>query len=207
MLRKLQRHDYCEPGFTVLRKLQQCHIVKQALLMLLMLRKLQHHIVNQALLMLLMLRKLQRHIVSQALLMLLMLRKLQRHNCEPGFSQIHTHYVSKNSLALQFTDSKKINCFRFLNYRACSLQVSHHPPMFAEYTEGQHWTFWQEYTAAYNFRGKYVTILPLGTCHLVFHKTKSHYTWCKCVTTVHNIIVGKLWIDQVCVCAYSSMPT
>lgn len=23
-----------------------------------------------------------------------------------------------------------------------------------------------------------------------------YYTWCKVTTTVHNIIVGKLWVDQ-----------
>ena len=31
----------------------------------------------------------------------------------------------------------------------------------------------------------------------IFHATGHHYTWKKVTTTVHNIIVGKLWIDQV----------
>ncbi|EOB00986.1 Oxysterol-binding protein 1, partial [Anas platyrhynchos] len=35
-----------------------------------------------------------------------------------------------------------------------------------------------------------------GTIHCVFHASGNHYTWKKVTTTVHNIIVGKLWIDQ-----------
>lgn len=38
---------------------------------------------------------------------------------------------------------------------------------------------------------------PSGTIHCVFHSSGNHYTWKKVTTTVHNIIVGKLWIDQV----------
>ena len=41
------------------------------------------------------------------------------------------------------------------------------------------------------------SVNPIGSCHLVFHRTKSHYTWCKVVITVHNIIVGSIWMDQV----------
>ena len=36
----------------------------------------------------------------------------------------------------------------------------------------------------------------MGISHLEFKGTKSHYTWRKVTTTVHNIIVGKLWVDQ-----------
>lgn len=32
--------------------------------------------------------------------------------------------------------------------------------------------------------------------HLVFKKSGNHYTWRKVNTTVHNIIVGKLWVDN-----------
>lgn len=76
-------------------------------------------------------------------------------------------------------------------------QVSHHPPMFSMHVEHKDWTLWQEYTVASKFRGKYLVVYPIGCCHLVVHSTKSHYTWTKVVTTIHNIIVGKLWIDQV----------
>lgn len=37
-----------------------------------------------------------------------------------------------------------------------------------------------------------------GNIHLQFHSSGNHYVWSKVTSTVHNIIVGKLWIDQVC---------
>ena len=38
---------------------------------------------------------------------------------------------------------------------------------------------------------------PLGITHLEFAKSGNHYTWRKVKTVVHNIVIGKLWIDQV----------
>ena len=35
-----------------------------------------------------------------------------------------------------------------------------------------------------------------GIAHLTFNKSGSHYTWRKVTTTVHNIIVGRLWVDN-----------
>ncbi|XP_011144778.1 oxysterol-binding protein 1 isoform X4 [Harpegnathos saltator] len=83
-----------------------------------------------------------------------------------------------------------------LGWRAISEQVSHHPPMLAQHCEGQKWRCWQEFTMASKFRGKYLQVIPLGTAHLEFDSGLQHYTWRKVTTTVHNIIVGKLWVDQ-----------
>ena len=35
-----------------------------------------------------------------------------------------------------------------------------------------------------------------GIAHCRFPATGHHYTWRKVTTTVHNIIVGKLWVDN-----------
>ena len=35
-----------------------------------------------------------------------------------------------------------------------------------------------------------------GIAHLTFSKSGGHYTWRKVTTTVHNIIVGRLWVDN-----------
>ena len=35
-----------------------------------------------------------------------------------------------------------------------------------------------------------------GISHAVFKKSGNHYSWRKVTTTVHNIIVGKLWVDN-----------
>lgn len=82
-----------------------------------------------------------------------------------------------------------------LGWRAISEQVSHHPPMVALHCEGKNWKCWQEFTMTSKFRGKYLQLIPLGTAHLIFD-SGNHYTWRKVTTTVHNIIVGKLWVDQ-----------
>ncbi|XP_030593413.1 oxysterol-binding protein 2 isoform X1 [Archocentrus centrarchus] len=82
-------------------------------------------------------------------------------------------------------------------YRSLCEQVSHHPPAAAHHVISQKgWTLWQEITIASKFRGKYLSIMPLGTIHLQFHASGNHYVWRKVTSTVHNIIVGKLWIDQ-----------
>ncbi|KAG7251210.1 hypothetical protein CRUP_034863, partial [Coryphaenoides rupestris] len=82
-------------------------------------------------------------------------------------------------------------------YRSLCEQVSHHPPAAAHHViSSRGWTLRQEITVASKFRGKYLSIMPLGTIHAIFEKGNHHYTWKKVTTTVHNIIVGKLWIDQ-----------
>ncbi|TTR84632.1 Oxysterol-binding protein 1 [Bagarius yarrelli] len=82
-------------------------------------------------------------------------------------------------------------------YRSLCEQVSHHPPAAAHHAISERgWTLRQEITVASKFRGKYLSIMPLGSIHCIFQKSNNHYTWKKVTTTVHNIIVGKLWIDQ-----------
>ncbi|CAG5123373.1 unnamed protein product [Candidula unifasciata] len=83
-----------------------------------------------------------------------------------------------------------------LGWRGISEQVSHHPPMLATHVDGREWTTWQEFTMTTKFRGKYLQIIPMGIAHLVFHKSGNHYTWRKVTTTVNNIIMGKLWMDN-----------
>ncbi|XP_077310818.1 oxysterol-binding protein 1-like [Lithobates pipiens] len=82
-------------------------------------------------------------------------------------------------------------------YRSLCEQVSHHPPAAAHHADSRHgWTLRQEIKITSKFRGKYLSIMPLGTIHCIFHNSGNHYSWKKVTTTVHNIIVGKLWIDQ-----------
>ncbi|XP_076045090.1 oxysterol binding protein isoform X2 [Oratosquilla oratoria] len=84
-----------------------------------------------------------------------------------------------------------------LGWRALSEQVSHHPPIVAQHVEGMvGWESWQEFSMSSKFRGKYLQIIPLGIAHLLFNSSGNHYTWRKVSTTVHNMIVGKLWLDN-----------
>ncbi|XP_030208632.1 oxysterol-binding protein 1 isoform X9 [Gadus morhua] len=82
-------------------------------------------------------------------------------------------------------------------YRSLCEQVSHHPPAAAHHAVSDRgWTLRQEISLASKFRGKYLSIMPLGSIQCLFEKSNNHYSWKKVTTTVHNIIVGKLWIDQ-----------
>jgi len=86
-----------------------------------------------------------------------------------------------------------------LGWRCMAEQVMHHPPMVAQFCEselGGGWTCWQEFTMRSKFKGKYLEVEPLGITHLVFKNSGNHYTWRKVKTVVHNIVIGKLWIDQ-----------
>ncbi|KAF7663912.1 hypothetical protein LDENG_00195910 [Lucifuga dentata] len=91
----------------------------------------------------------------------------------------------------------ELDRLRECGYRSLCEQVSHHPPAAAHHAISEKgWTLRQEITVASKFRGNYLSIMPLGSIQCIFEKSKTHYSWKKVTTTVHNIIVGKLWIDQ-----------
>ncbi|KAI6191799.1 Oxysterol-binding protein [Aphelenchoides bicaudatus] len=75
-------------------------------------------------------------------------------------------------------------------------QVSHHPPSTAHHAEGRKWVMYQDFTMTSRFRGKYLSVTPTGYTHIKFKNSGNHYTYKKITTTVHNIIVGRLWIDN-----------
>lgn len=54
----------------------------------------------------------------------------------------------------------------------------------------------QDFTMTSRFRGKYLSVTPTGITHVKFKDQPNWYTYRKITTTVHNIIVGKLWIDN-----------
>lgn len=83
-----------------------------------------------------------------------------------------------------------------LGWRAISEQVSHHPPVTAQYCEGKSWTCWQDFSMTTKFKGRSLIAFPQGLHHCEFKTSKRHYSWNKVNTTINNIIIGKLWIDQ-----------
>jgi len=77
--------------------------------------------------------------------------------------------------------------------------VSHHPPAAAFHaisTRNGGWELHGQLTVTSKFRGKYLSVTPLGSIHVKFNSNGQHYHWKRVTTTVHNIIVGKLWIEQ-----------
>uniref|UniRef100_A0A1I7ZDC3 Oxysterol-binding protein n=1 Tax=Steinernema glaseri TaxID=37863 RepID=A0A1I7ZDC3_9BILA len=81
-----------------------------------------------------------------------------------------------------------------LGWRSLTEQVSHHPPAAAHHAEGRNWTMHQDFSMKTTFRGKFLSVTPVGFTHVEIGR--NHYSYQKITTTVHNIIVGKLWIDN-----------
>ncbi|XP_043840002.1 oxysterol-binding protein-related protein 2 isoform X3 [Dromiciops gliroides] len=85
-----------------------------------------------------------------------------------------------------------------LGFRFISEQVSHHPPISAFYSEGltQDFIFHGSIYPKLKFWGKSVEAEPRGTITLELLKHNEAYTWTNPTCCVHNIIIGKLWIEQ-----------
>ena len=99
-----------------------------------------------------------------------------------------------------YSDQLRVFCFLSILHSVLkfkfNFQVSHHPSAAAHHAEGRGWTMYQDFTMTSRFRGKYLSVIPIGFTHVVFPSTNSHFSYRKITTTVHNIIVGKLWIDN-----------
>ncbi|KAM4688817.1 oxysterol-binding protein-related protein 1 isoform 2-T2 [Discoglossus pictus] len=85
-----------------------------------------------------------------------------------------------------------------LGFRLISEQVSHHPPVSAFHAEGMNndFVFHGSIYPKLKFWGKSVEAEPKGIITLELLKHNEAYTWTNPTCCVHNIIVGKLWIEQ-----------
>ncbi|XP_006639683.1 oxysterol-binding protein-related protein 2b [Lepisosteus oculatus] len=83
-------------------------------------------------------------------------------------------------------------------FRLISEQVSHHPPISAFYSEGinNDFVFHGSIYPKLKFWGKSVEAEPRGTITLELLRHKEAYTWTNPSCCVHNVILGKLWIEQ-----------
>ncbi|XP_055964045.1 oxysterol-binding protein-related protein 2 [Sorex fumeus] len=85
-----------------------------------------------------------------------------------------------------------------LGFRCISEQVSHHPPVSAFHSEGlgQDFLFHGSIYPKLRFWGKSVEAEPRGTITLELPAHQEAYTWSNPTCCVHNILLGKLWIEQ-----------
>lgn len=83
-------------------------------------------------------------------------------------------------------------------YRLISEQVSHHPPISAFHAESmkQEFVFHGSICPKLKFWGKSIEAEPKGTMTLKLLKHEEVYTWTNPLCCVHNVILGKLWIEQ-----------
>uniref|UniRef100_G3NQ09 Oxysterol-binding protein n=1 Tax=Gasterosteus aculeatus aculeatus TaxID=481459 RepID=G3NQ09_GASAC len=83
-------------------------------------------------------------------------------------------------------------------FRLISEQVSHHPPVSAFHAESLvgDFVFHGSIYPKLKFWGKSVEAEPKGIITLELLKHNEAYTWSNPYCCVHNIILGKLWIEQ-----------
>ncbi|XP_075882281.1 oxysterol-binding protein-related protein 2-like isoform X1 [Nelusetta ayraudi] len=83
-------------------------------------------------------------------------------------------------------------------FRLVSEQVSHHPPVSAFHAESLtgDFVFHGSIYPKLKFWGKSVEAEPKGTITLELLKHGEVYTWSNPLCCVHNVIMGKLWIEQ-----------
>jgi len=82
------------------------------------------------------------------------------------------------------------------NLRCISEQVSHHPPIGAIHAENDNFMFWTSQQLKTKFTGNSLDCHSLGSSNVYLKKTNEHFRWHGLQTTVHNIIVGKVWLDH-----------
>ncbi|XP_041360691.1 oxysterol-binding protein-related protein 1-like [Gigantopelta aegis] len=82
-----------------------------------------------------------------------------------------------------------------MGFRLVSEQVSHHPPVSAFHAESQNYHFKGSLNPKLKFWGKSVEIHPKGLMTLELLTYNEVYTWHNVNCSVHNVIVGKLWVE------------
>lgn len=77
-------------------------------------------------------------------------------------------------------------------------QVSHHPPVSACYAEGSgaSWKYYNSIEVKNKFWGKSLEIFPTGPNHVEFPEHGDHYVWEQVTACVHNIVIGRMWLDN-----------
>uniref|UniRef100_A0A1I8ISZ3 Oxysterol-binding protein n=1 Tax=Macrostomum lignano TaxID=282301 RepID=A0A1I8ISZ3_9PLAT len=83
-------------------------------------------------------------------------------------------------------------------FRMVCEQVCHHPPIsafHAEATDGS-WIFHGSVNPKLTFWGKSIEIEPRGDLTLEFPRRQEVFTWRNVSCKIHNVIVGKMWIES-----------
>eukprot|EP00744_Colponema_vietnamica_P003423 GILI01005248.1.p1 GENE.GILI01005248.1~~GILI01005248.1.p1 ORF type:complete len:751 (-),score=212.57 GILI01005248.1:384-2636(-) len=81
-------------------------------------------------------------------------------------------------------------------FRFVAEQVSHHPPISAGICESRNWVYSNHTHVKSKFWGKSMDIIPQGSPHILFPSHGDDFTWTKATSTVHNLIMGKLYLEH-----------
>lgn len=84
----------------------------------------------------------------------------------------------------------------FEGSKIISEQVSHHPPVSAIFADHPNYTFSGNTQMRTSFKGTYLQLHPAGTIHIYLKNWDEHYSYIKPMTSVHNLIMGKVYVDH-----------
>lgn len=82
------------------------------------------------------------------------------------------------------------------NFKYVSEQICHHPPISAFHVESPIFKFYGSIYPKLHFWGKSVVVTPRGNISLELLPWNEVYTWQNVVCTIHNVIIGKIWIEH-----------
>jgi hypothetical protein len=83
-----------------------------------------------------------------------------------------------------------------MGWKLISEQVSHHPPILAQYAESKNgWKISQQLQLETKFRGKHITAIPVAFSRLDFEASGRTYIFNRPFFSVYNIIFGKMYVD------------
>ncbi|XP_062195198.1 oxysterol-binding protein-related protein 2A-like isoform X2 [Phragmites australis] len=74
-------------------------------------------------------------------------------------------------------------------------KVSHHPMLIACHCEGKGWKFWGDSNLRSKFWGQSIQVDPVGILTVEFDDGEI-FQWSKVTTTIHNLILGKLYCSH-----------
>jgi len=91
--------------------------------------------------------------------------------------------------------------FEFVNEKTgvkyISEQVSHHPPVSATHAEKERlWVFYQNTCPTTGFMGNSISIDTQVKSHIYFPGKKEHFTYTAPKARLHNLLLGKMWIEH-----------
>jgi len=64
------------------------------------------------------------------------------------------------------------------------------------YAHNDNFDYWQTTEVKTKFKGNSIDVYPYGKCHLYLKKYDELYSWTSVTTTVHNVVVGQMWVDN-----------
>mmetsp|Transcript_9716 Transcript_9716/g.29543 ORF Transcript_9716/g.29543 Transcript_9716/m.29543 type:complete len:828 (-) Transcript_9716:1102-3585(-) len=111
-------------------------------------------------------------------------------NSENRFDKPFTAYPGET---FEFTMPEKGKGFKFL-----AESISRVPSVTACHAEslGRSWKYYYTMEVSNKFYGKTMEMVPHGVLHIEFPEWGDHVTYTLPTTVIHNIVVGKMWVDN-----------